>query len=120
MGKTLQELQRENRRLKNEAESRMELVKIGEERAKLAAQNQKLLKALNRSSTGVAIRKTLGVTGRGFFKAGKKIGSGLIRYGRFLDEAERRNEREARTIKRTSTRRVSSKKATKSSSRRKR
>ncbi len=102
MGRTLQELQAENKRLRNEAESRKELVKIWEERTKLAEQNKRLLKQLRRSPTGVGIRKTLGLTGRTFFKAGKSVGRGLVRYGKFLSEVERRNERKVRTIKKVS------------------
>lgn len=102
MGKTLQQLKAENRRLLNEAASRKELVKIGEERAKLAEQNKRLLKQLRRSPTGVAIRKTLGVTGRGFFKAGKSVGKGLMRYGRFLNELEKQNQRKVKKIKKVS------------------
>jgi len=99
MSKTLQELQRDNRRLKNEAESRKELVKIGQERVKLAEENRRLLIALRRSPTGVAIRKTLGVTGRGLFKAGKSIGKNLVRYGNFLAEQEIKNQRRERNIR---------------------
>lgn len=102
MGKTLQELQRENKRLINEAESRKELVKIGEERLSLQQQNQKLLKQLRRSPASVGIRNTLGHVGRGFFKGGKSVAKGLIRYGKFLDEAERRNERRTKTLRKTS------------------
>jgi len=105
MAKTLQELQAENKRLRNEAESRKELVKIGEERFKLDAQNKRLLKQLRRSPTGVAIRKTLGVTGKGFFKAGKSIGKGLIAYGRFLNKAEERNRRTIKKVSKTKSRR---------------
>ena len=100
---TLQKLREQNKRLINEAESRKELVKIGEERARLAGQNKKLLKALRRSSTNVAARKILGVTGKGVFKAGKSIGKNLMRYGRFLEEAERKNQRQVKKIKKRKT-----------------
>ena len=99
MAKTLQELQKENKRLVNEAESRKELVKIGEERLKLQEQNKKLLKQLRATPTNIAIRKTLGVTGRGLFKAGKSVGKGLIRYGNFLEEQERKNVKKSSKVK---------------------
>ena len=100
MGKTLQQLQAENRRLINEAKSRTELVKIGEERAKLAEQNKRLLKQLRASPTGNQIRKSLGATGRGFFKVGKSVGKGLMRYGRFLNKLEQENQRRVQKVKR--------------------
>ncbi len=100
MAKTLQQLKADNARLMNEASSRIELVKIGEKRAELAQQNQKLLKQLRRSPTSVGIRRTLGKTGRGFFKAGKSVGKGLIRYGRFLNEVERKNQARTKSAKR--------------------
>ncbi len=113
MGKTLQELQKENKRLLNEANSRSELVKIGEERLRLQQQNQRLLKQLRRGPTSVGIRQALGVTGRtffkvgkttgrGLFKAGKTIGKGLIRYGNFLEKQAQKTDRRERSLKKTS------------------
>ncbi len=112
---TLQALQKENRRLINEAESRKELVKIGEERLKLAQQNKRLLKQLRRSPTNVAARRALGIigrgslkasklAGRGFFRASKSVGKNLVRYGRFLNEQEMKANKRVRKIKKVSRR----------------
>ena len=38
---------------------------------------------------------------RGLFKAGKSVGKGWIRFGNFLEKAERRNQTKIRKLNRT-------------------
>ncbi len=109
MSKTLQELQEKNKSLKNEAQFRRELVEIGEERnksdeenkkleKKLIEQNQRLSRGLNVSPTIIALRKTLDPIINFFFKLGKAIYKGLMRYGKFLNEQERKNQRRIKQL----------------------
>lgn len=110
MALTLKQIKAQNQRLRDQLKAKVELKKLEEERISLAEQNKKLLKQLKRSPTSKAITRELNKVGRGLFVAGKTIGRGLIKYGRFLDEVERRNQSRERSLKKVS----------KSSSRRKR
>lgn len=99
---TLQELQKQNKDLRNQLVSKREIEQIGRDRIKLLEQNKKLIRNLKgKPSTGTA-RRTLGVIGRGFFKGGKTIGKGVIAYGRFLEKQEQRSRQRVKTLKKIS------------------
>ena len=93
MAKTLKQLQKENKDLQDKIQARGDLVKLERKSVELRQQNKKLLKQLKRSPTEKAIRRQLNVAGKGFFKGAKSIGSGLVRYGRFLNEEQSKIDR---------------------------
>ena len=100
MSKSIKQLRQQNERLRAKIKAESELVNLEEERVKLGQQNKRLLKDLRRSPASKSARRTLRNIGRGAFIVGKSIGKNLVRYGKFLDKVERRNQRATRKIKR--------------------
>ncbi len=112
MAKTLKQLQKENKKLQEKIQARSDLVKLERKSVELRQQNRKLLGQLKRSPTEKAIRRQLNVAGRGFFKGAKSIGSGLVRYGRFLNEEQDKIDRVRRKIRKPTTKKISKKRKT--------
>lgn len=112
MAKTLKQLQTENKKLQEKIQARSDLVKLERKSVELKQQNKKLLTQLKRSPTEKSIRRQLNVAGRGFFKGAKSIGSGLMRYGRFLNEEQSKIDRARRKVGKPKTRKISKKRKT--------
>lgn len=97
---SIKQLRRQNLKLRNQLKSKVELHNLEEERIRLGEQNKRLLKQLRRSPSSKATLRTLRNIGKGALIVGKSLGKGLIAYGRFLNKAEKRNRRQARSLKR--------------------
>lgn len=110
MAKTLKQLQKENKKLQEKIQARSDLVKLERQSVELRQQNKKLLTQLKRSPTEKAIRRQLNVAGRGFFKGAKSIGSGLVRYGQFLNEEQDKIDRARGKIRKPKRKKTSKRK----------
>ena len=100
---TIEQLQRENKRLKAMQENIQEMKKIQEQRMALARENKILSKRLKHGG-GSGIGKKIGLSfGKGLAKAGKSTFRGLQKYANFLEEQERKQKllnKKLKTIKR--------------------
>ena len=83
---TLEELKRQNEKLRNEAQAKRELAEIQKERFKLIAENKSLVRRA-KFGRSISIASKLGSTTA---KVGKGIGRSLIRIGHNLNEQDRR------------------------------
>ncbi len=104
MSKSLIRLRKQNKKLRKQLKSKVEIKKLEEERIRLGEQNRRLLKQLKRSPTEKAVRRAFRNIGRDSFIVGKTIGKGLIRYGRFLDQKENTSRKRTKSLKRKSRR----------------
>ena len=102
--KSLAKLRLQNQRLRDKIKAESELINLERERIDLAKKNKRILIELRRSPSEKATRSALRSIGRGFFKGGKTLGKGLMRYARFIDKAERRNERASINLRKVSRR----------------
>ncbi len=110
MAKSLKQLQKENKKLQEKIKARSDLVKLERESVSLGQKNRELLRQLKRSPTEKAIRRQLNLAGRGFFRGAKTIGSGLVRYGRFLNQEQEKIDRARRKIRKPKRRKISTRK----------
>lgn len=108
MGKqpTIKQLQAENRRLKEMQITINKARKNNEDRRKLAQQNKilarniKFQKSKRLTDKATKIIGTTGIkTGRVLSKAGVKAFRGIQRYGKFLEEQERKQRSKNRKLK---------------------
>lgn len=97
--KSLKKLRKQNEVLREKIQAEGELVRLEQERIRLGEQNRKLIRQLKRSPTEKAVRGVLNSAGKGLFIAGKSVGKGLIRYGKFLDEKENEHKKKVRVKK---------------------
>ncbi len=113
MGKelTLKQLQAENLRLKKMQTTINQMQKDNQDRRNLAAKNKKLSRSIKFQKSKRLTDKATKIIGTAGIKSGKalsKIGvkafKGLHRYGRFLEEQEKKQlskNRKLKTIKKT-------------------
>ena len=111
MGLTLKQLQAENERLKQMQSKINEMQKNNRDRRELAKQNKtlsrniKFQKSKRLTDKATKVIGTAGIkTGRVLSKVGVKAFKGLQRYGRFLEEQERKQRsknKKLKTIKKT-------------------
>ena len=101
MVKTVDQLMKENARLKSNLEEKRKLRDLENERIMLGKQNKKLLSELSRSPTNREARRVIGVVGKEVWKKGKTFGKNLAAYGRYLNEQENVNRRKTKTLKKT-------------------
>jgi hypothetical protein len=108
---TLKQLQAENKRLKQMRSKLNQMEKDNEDRRKLAKLNKKLSndikfrKSKKLTDKATKIVGTAGIkSGKALSKAGIKAFKGIQRYGKFLEEQERKQRmknRKLKTVKRT-------------------
>ena len=105
MVRSLAKLRQENERLRKKISQEGDLIKLQEERVRLSRQNKQILKQLKRSPTEKAIRRAFKGTGINLFKNVKTIGQGIVKYGRFLNEQEKKAKRKEKSLKKSSRKR---------------
>ena len=108
---TLKQLQAENRRLKKMQVNINKMQKDNQDRRDLAKRNKRLARSIKfqrskrLTDKATKVIGTAGIkTGRVLSKAGVKAFRGIQRYGRFLEEQERKQRsvnRKLKTIKKT-------------------
>jgi lysozyme family protein len=105
MRKTIQELKRENERLKNQVQAKKELIDIQKERNRLLKENKALV-AYGKHPQFYEGAKHLGKTSLRF---GKIAGKGFMSWAKKVAEADRRSQiaqRKMQTVKRRSSTRT--------------
>lgn len=108
---TLKQLQAENKRLKQMQVKINEMQKNNEDRTKLAKDNKALAKTIKFQKSNRITDKATKVIGTAGIKAGKGLAKGGVkafklihRYGKFLEEQEKKQKklnRKLKTIKKT-------------------
>jgi hypothetical protein len=98
---TLEQLKKENRRLKAMQENLKDMEKIQEQRMALARENKRLASNLKSGGAGKVIKKFGVGLGRGVTKTGRGVFRGLQRYANFLEEQERKQKLLNRKLKTT-------------------
>ena len=96
MGKTIEELQRENRELKERIEKKKRLLEAQRIRNELKRENQKLLKQTRNPQFRAAVKRL----GSGAGKATKQIGKGVWNTLQKMEETRIRNEALQRRVRR--------------------
>lgn len=90
---TLAEERERNRRLKAEAQVREDMIKMNEERRRLAKENR-FLERGGKESASVRIKKAFTQTGQTTYKGLKPLGHGLKQYGQYLAGPEPSEKKE--------------------------
>jgi len=99
---TVNELKRENEKLRNRIEAKKEMIEIGRERNRLLKQNKTLLKSLKRGGKPSIVGEIGKLTGRATLRAGKSAGRFGLKTWKILGDMERqrlKNERRRTTKK---------------------
>ena len=94
---TLEELQQQNKKLKAEIEAKRELTEIQRKRENLIKENKRLLR---QAKFGKQIKFAKGV-GKGLGRVSLKVGKALVKHAKKIAEADDREQRARRKVKRT-------------------
>jgi len=89
---TLEELKRENERLRNIQRGINEMRKMQEERVKLVKQNKSLSRNIKYGRTIKTGKTVTKKVSRGVATAGRGILKGLQRYGNYIEEQKRKQD----------------------------
>lgn len=93
---TLEELKRENAKLRAEAEGKRELIKLGEERNRLLRENKNLMRQA-KFGKEIEVGKAIG---RATAKIGKTFGRGFLIIAKNIAEAEKKEQELRRKMRR--------------------